>query len=191
MSGLAIDLDAQLVSAEPYRQHAIRGGFKAAAAGSEACTAFRSAHARVGPTLRRSAVRHYRLLTALAVVNFLGLLLLAARPAPGAAQAAQPAPEVLRARLIELVDQQGQVRGQLKVEPDGEVVFRLRDARGNIRVKLGASETGSGLLLTDENSDPGVQILAGVSRLTHQRNNTVTLRDAAGGQRVLAATEQK
>ena len=83
-----------------------------------------------------------------------------------AALARQPAadahgvPSVLRARTIELVDGRGAVRAQLKVEPGGEVVFRLRDARGTIRVKLGAQESGSGLLLNNERTEPGVQVLA-------------------------------
>lgn len=38
---------------------------------------------------------------------------------------------------------------QVKVEPDGAVVFRLKDAQGNIRVKIGAGENGSGLVLLD------------------------------------------
>jgi hypothetical protein len=47
---------------------------------------------------------------------------------------------VLRARTIELVDGRGQVRAQIKVErPSREVVLRLRDQDGQVRVKLGAS----------------------------------------------------
>lgn len=56
-----------------------------------------------------------------------------------------------RASATELVDGNGQVRAQLNVDDDdGEVVLRLRDADGSIRVKLGASKDGSGLLLLDE-----------------------------------------
>jgi hypothetical protein len=78
---------------------------------------------------------------------------------------------VLRAQVIELVDGNGLVRAQLKVAPSGEVVFRLRDAKGRIRVKLGASEAGSGLLLANERTEPGVHILAGREQtsLTLQR----------------------
>jgi hypothetical protein len=36
------------------------------------------------------------------------------------------------------------------VESSGEVVLRLLDRSGTIRVKLGASESGSGLMLADE-----------------------------------------
>jgi hypothetical protein len=68
---------------------------------------------------------------------------------------------VLRARAIELVDGRGQVRAEISVEPSREVVFRLRDEEGQIRVKIGASRAGSGLLLLDESTEPGVQALAG------------------------------
>ncbi len=67
--------------------------------------------------------------------------------------------DVLRVRAIELVDERDQVRAQLNVEPGGEVVFRLRDENGNIRVKLGASEEGSGLLLLNELTEPGIHLL--------------------------------
>ena len=73
---------------------------------------------------------------------------------------AQPAASVVRAQAIELVDARGRVRAQLNVESSGEVVFRLRDSTGTIRVKLGASEDGSGLLLANEATEPGVHILA-------------------------------
>jgi hypothetical protein len=75
---------------------------------------------------------------------------------------------VLRGRGLELLDAQGRLRVQLKVEPgdpayrwpDGSrvgypetVLFRLITADGKPRVKLTASEEGTGLMLlgsTDE-----------------------------------------
>jgi hypothetical protein len=74
--------------------------------------------------------------------------------------AAQTASKALRAEAIELVDARGRVRAQLSVESSGEVVFRLRDSSGTIRVKLGASDDGSGLLLANEATEPGVHLLA-------------------------------
>ena len=68
--------------------------------------------------------------------------------------------QVIKARTIELVDEQGNVRAQLNTEPGGEVVFRLRDAKGTIRVKLGASESGSGLVLLDDATEPAVHVTA-------------------------------
>ena len=69
-------------------------------------------------------------------------------------------PPTVRARALELIDERGTVRGQWTVESDGEVVLRLRDEYGAIRVKLGASAGGSGLLLLDETTAPGVQVIA-------------------------------
>lgn len=67
----------------------------------------------------------------------------------------------------------------MKVEADGEAVFRLRDARGAIRVKLGASEEGSGLLLLDDNTEPAVHLLA------KRGGTTVTLAEKGKDKRVL------
>jgi len=78
-----------------------------------------------------------------------------ARPTP-----TQGTPEVLRGRSLELIDAGGQVRARFNVEPDGEVVLRLLDQQGTIRVKLGAGKGGSGLLLANDASEPGVHILA-------------------------------
>jgi hypothetical protein len=50
-----------------------------------------------------------------------------------------------------------------RVESDGEVVFRLLDDRGTIRVKLGANEEGSGLLLANDATEPGIHLLAKAS----------------------------
>ena len=89
---------------------------------------------------------------------------------------AQPAASVVRAQAIELVDARGRVRAQLNVEASGEVVFRLRDSTGTIRVKLGASEDGSGLLLANEATEPGVHILA------NRRATSVTVKRGARSQ---------
>lgn len=84
---------------------------------------------------------------------------------------------VVRGRAFELLDEHDRVRSRISVEPNGEVVLRLLDKNGTIRVKLGASETGSGLLLLDQATEPGVHITA--SKMTR-----LTLR-AADRQRVI------
>jgi hypothetical protein len=94
------------------------------------------------------------LMTSTSIVVALGALLYE-RPA-----AAQPTPNVLRAQAIELVDGRGRMRAQLNVESNGGSGLQLRDSSGTIRVKLGASEDGSGLLLANEATEPGVHILA-------------------------------
>lgn len=77
-------------------------------------------------------------------------------------QASRPSaePQVLRGSALELVDQQGRIRGRLNVEPEGAVVLRLLDEQGTIRVKLGADTDGSGLLLANDATAPGVHLLA-------------------------------
>jgi hypothetical protein len=70
---------------------------------------------------------------------------------------------VLRGSALELVDPKGRIRARLNVEPQGQVVLRLLDERGTIRVKLGAGTDGSGLLLANDATEPGVHLLATVS----------------------------
>lgn len=102
---------------------------------------------------------------------------------PSAAQEVVP---ILRGRALELVDRGGQVRSRLTVEPDGEVVFRLIDRNGTIRVKLGASEGGSGLLLLDEATEPAVHVIARRAGTPERPTTTsVTLRGSDGQQRVI------
>jgi hypothetical protein len=113
---------------------------------------------------------------ALAVINLVLLLFVLTQAESTTAQSVAP---VLRAQAIELVDDQGQVRAQLNVESNGEAVFRLRDATGAIRVKLGAAEDGSGLLLADETTEPGVHILV------KPTGATLTLTGKDGQQQVL------
>jgi len=68
--------------------------------------------------------------------------------------------EVIRAKLIELVAQDGKVVGQLHTAEDGSANLRLRSGTGEVRVKLGASRGGSGLVLLDNNTEPGVSLYA-------------------------------
>jgi hypothetical protein len=97
-----------------------------------------------------------------AIVVLLAVQLVRPQPDLLASPAGESAsvPDVLRARMIELIDERGQVRANLKVEPDGAAVFRLRDAKGTIRVKLAASEDGSGLVLLDDRTEVGAHLLA-------------------------------
>lgn len=93
---------------------------------------------------------------------------------------------VLKTTALELVDSHGQIRAQLNVEPDGEVVFRLRDTKGTIRVKLGAGDAGSGLLLLDETTEPAIHMIARRTGTTERPTTTsITLRDANNPPRVI------
>jgi hypothetical protein len=69
-------------------------------------------------------------------------------------------PQVLRGSALELVDERGRIRARVNVEPEGQVVLRLVDQEGRIRVKLGAGTDGSGLLLANDATEPGVHLLA-------------------------------
>jgi hypothetical protein len=114
-----------------------------------------------------------------AVVVLLGAHVLRSLLPVAQGEGAAKVPAVVRAHMFELVDEQGQVRANLKVEPGGEAVFRLRGSKGEIRVKLAASEDGSGLLLLDDRTEPAVQILAKPSE------TTVTLTEKGKEKRVL------
>ena len=128
-------------------------------------------------------MRMQRLALGLLVVNLVFMALVFTRQRASAAQAIEP---VLRARTLELVDGQGRVRSRLNVEAGGEVVFRLFDQTGTIRVKLGAGESGSGLVLNDETTEPGVHIVARRNPIPGRPKTTsITLTGADGRERVI------
>jgi hypothetical protein len=77
-------------------------------------------------------------------------------------------------------------RSGLEVAADGEVVLRLFDRHGTIRVELGAGEDGSGLLLLDETTSPGVHLVARRAGPAERPPTTgVTLTGADGRPRVI------
>lgn len=67
-----------------------------------------------------------------------------------------PTQEVVRARLIELVSADGRVVAQLHTDQEGGANLRLRDGRGEVRVKLGATGEGAGLILMSGGTEPAV-----------------------------------
>ncbi len=97
--------------------------------------------------------------------------------------AAQPATfDVVRARSFQLVDDRGQVRGELHLGGiDGSGNFRLSDASGRVRVKLGTSVEGNtGLLLLDDDMNPAVSIGVGKAQ-----DAAITLTSRSGQTRVV------
>ena len=127
----------------------------------------------------------------LSAANLALLVLLLTGPLPRgrpvrASIAQAPAAGTLRGHALEILDQGGRVRARIDVDEGGEVVLRLVDPNGTIRVKLGAGENGSGLLLLDETTEPGVQMIAR-RRGTEATPATtsVTLRGAEGRERVI------
>jgi len=98
-----------------------------------------------------------RMIVALSVVNLVGFVAGATRARPTGVEGTS---NVLRGRSLELVDERGQVRARFNVEANGEVVLRPLDQQGTIRVKLGAAKDGSGLLLANDATEPGIHLLA-------------------------------
>ena len=106
------------------------------------------------------------------ILTGLNLMLLMFVLAQGRRVDAQGVTPVLRGRALELVDDRGRVRAEIKVlpaqpalkMPDGTtgypetVQLRLIDSEGGPNVKLVATEDGSGLVLGGESSY--VQILS-------------------------------
>lgn len=93
-------------------------------------------------------------LTVLNLVLFVGLLLSRA----SAALAKQSAPQVLRGRALEIVDDQGRIRANILIHgpetingityPE-TVLFRMADPKGGPIVKLTAAANGAALGLSD------------------------------------------
>lgn len=131
-----------------------------------------------------------RLTLALTVVNLalLGFLVLSMSHARSAT--ALMAPETLRGRTLELVDDRGVVRARLGVKPASTAVeLDLFDRKGIVHVKLGAGDNGSGLLLTDEvtgTSSSYVQIIARHTGTPEfPKKTSITLHAPDGRERVL------
>ena len=120
----------------------------------------------------------------LTAVNLILLALGVAQLRPAIAQEVAP---VLRARALEIVDDQGRVRAEIKVlpaqptlrMPDGTtgypeaVQLRLISSQNNPNVKLVTTEDGSGLVLGGERghtqllsrrADPFIKIVTGDGR---------------------------
>jgi len=124
-----------------------------------------------------------RLVVALTVANLLLLLLTATQAGSMSREVATP---ILRAHLLELVDDHGQVRSRLEVKPGGEVLLQLFDQKGIIKVKLGAGESGSGMFLADETTQSGVQIIASQNGTAETPKTTgITMTSKNGQQRVI------
>ena len=112
----------------------------------------------------------------LIVINAVLLFCIGAQSKRDAQQDVQ---SIVRARAIELVDDRGRVRASLNVAENGEAVFRLRDENEVIRLKLGASEQGSALLLLDNSTNPALHVLA-------RTKTTMTVKDKDGQMREFA-----
>jgi hypothetical protein len=96
---------------------------------------------------------------------------------------AQAAPDILRAKGLEIVDDRGIVRAQIVVQPNnGGVLFRLIDQQQKPLVKLGAGADGSGLMLT---GDPAQQDWSGIQLMAKPAGSTLRLLNLDGKERVI------
>jgi hypothetical protein len=127
-------------------------------------------------------MRTQRLALLLTAINLVLLFHHLTQVEPSMAQT--PAPTV-RARVFELVDDRGLVRSRLNVESSGEVVLRMADKNGTIRVKLGAGVDGSGLLLADETAEVGAHIISRRTGTAERPNTTSITLVGANGRRVI------
>ncbi len=123
-----------------------------------------------------------RLTIALTAINLVLLLLTATHTGRATAQTVDP---ILRGRALELVGDRGVVRSRLEVKSDGTVLLQLFDQNGIIRVKLGADEHGSGLLLSDETNASGLQLIARRTGTAEQPTTTGINLSGAHGHRVI------
>lgn len=117
--------------------------------------------------IEKTTMKAQRFMLIAVTANALLLAFIAARPS-------QERFDKISVREFELVDDKGKERASVKVEDTGEVVFRMRDSGGTIRVKLGASESGSGMVLLDGDTNPAIHAVAG------KDGGKFTLRDNAG-----------
>jgi len=127
----------------------------------------------------------------LLVLLFLNLGVLALQIVRAQANGPQASAPVLRCRALELVDDQGRVRAELKISaaqpnlkmPDGTVgypetvLFRLINSEGSPHVKVSASEDGAGVVLGGDGGH--VQILS------RSANPFLKLVDKSGREQVL------
>ncbi len=119
------------------------------------------------------------LLVLVAVLLLANLVRPAGTSTPAHAQGSgQPIP-VLRAQAIELVDKEGKVVAQLHVGDDGGGNLRLRSGDGLVRVKLGATAAGSGLLLFDSQTEPALSLVSNTA------GTSLTLAEKGKGKRLI------
>src|SRR5262245_18596447 len=121
-----------------------------------------------------------RFALALTFVNMLAMIAFWSQQQP---TRAQPVPDILRAKALEIVDDRVMVRAQIIIQPnDGDVLFRLIDQRQKPLVKLGAGANGSGLMLT---GDPVRQDWSGIQVLAKPAGSTLRLLNVDGKERVI------
>lgn len=99
-------------------------------------------------------IRPWHVLVALNVLTLGALAWTSAQ-----SQGQPPVQDLVRARVIEIVNEQGEMRAQLYVGENGGGAMRIRSGNGEIRVKFGATDDGgAALLLMDRTTTPTIQL---------------------------------
>ncbi len=129
-----------------------------------------------------------RLVVALTLMNLALLIVALAQLHPVLAQGTAP---VLRARALEIVDEQGRVRASISVLPaspqkSGEisaetVLLRLITERGRPSVKISASEQSAGLALVGPTGTKDTYVQLGAWGTA----SSLRLKNEDGGERVV------
>lgn len=108
-----------------------------------------------------------RMLLAALASNLVLLTFIAARPS-------QDTFDKISVREFQLVDSKNVERASIKLEDTGEVVFRMRDASGTIRVKIGGDENGTGFVFLDGQTNAAIHGQAG------KEGGKITVTDKSG-----------
>jgi hypothetical protein len=98
----------------------------------------------------------------------------------------QDAPSIVRAAGLEIVDARGVVRARLGIKGSDTIELDLFDRTGTIRVKLGAGDDASGLVMGDGTEPLPIHLLAR-NKPTAERPATthITLKAPGGRERVI------
>ncbi|MBA4852271.1 hypothetical protein [Emticicia sp. BO119] len=115
-------------------------------------------------------MKNQRLPLLISAFNLLLILFIAAKPS-------QENFDKIRVKEFELVDKAGIKRASLKTENDGSVIMRMIDKTGTIRIKLGADENGSGLVMLNNSTEVGFHAVA------KKEKTTLVLADKDGKKR--------
>lgn len=111
-----------------------------------------------------------RLLIAALCANLILMTFIAARPSAESF-------DKISVQEFQLVDSKNKERVSIKIEDTGEVVFRMRDGGGTIRVKVGAGDNGSGFVFLDDQTNPVIHGQA------NKEGGKLTLSNNAGKKR--------
>lgn len=121
-------------------------------------------------------MRYLHVVIALVAINLASLVF---------AVSARDAPTVLRAAGLEIVDGRGVVRARLGIKGTDTIELDLFDRTGTIRVKLGAGDDGSGLVLGDGTEPLPIHLLARNRTDGDKQSTRITLKAPGGRERVI------